>query len=76
MHKISVSELPPENELHPQPFNNQLPVPMPLPDFEPNLCPNEKGGKFEFILKFRQMTKIGYHMMRLHEEITMLFKLS
>jgi hypothetical protein len=26
-----------------------LPVPMPLPGFEPNLCLNEKGGKFEFV---------------------------
>jgi hypothetical protein len=41
MYKISVSELPPKNELYPQ-------LPVPMPGFEPNLCLNEKGGKFEF----------------------------
>jgi hypothetical protein len=38
MYKISVSEQPPKNDLYP----------LPLPGFEPNLCLNEKGRKFEF----------------------------
>jgi hypothetical protein len=49
MYKMSVSELPPENELtHNPSITKYLPVSMPLPSFEPNLCLNEKGGKFQY----------------------------
>jgi hypothetical protein len=55
------------NYTHNPSITKYLPVPMPLPGSNPNLCLNEKGGKFEF----DKITKIAYHMMRLHEEITM-----
>jgi hypothetical protein len=38
-----VSELPPENQLYPS-ITKYLPVPMPLPGFEPNLCLMKKVG--------------------------------
>jgi hypothetical protein len=36
------------NCTHNPSITKYLPVPMPLLGFEPNLCLNEKGGKFEF----------------------------